>query len=136
MRQPFKPGRIGPLEARVYRVNTEDGVEIAVTRLGNGSGDLTVVGVFRRTAGGRHAGDDKRNRPARHRTANHGGVVNQRSSPCSTMHTLLELGPAGHGGSTRSLRSTCQRRRGFLRTDIALGERPCFPGALASHLWQ
>ena len=34
-----------------------------------------MVGVFRRTAGGRHAGDDKRNRPARHRTANHGGVV-------------------------------------------------------------
>jgi len=38
-------------------------------------GDLTVVGVFRRTAGGRRAGDDKRNRRARHSPANHGGVV-------------------------------------------------------------
>ncbi len=27
-----------------------------------GAGDLTVVGVFRRTPGGRHAGDDMRNR--------------------------------------------------------------------------
>ena len=43
------------------------------------TGDLTVVGVFRRTAGGRHAGDHKRNRPARHHTANHGGVVVRRT---------------------------------------------------------
>jgi len=37
--------------------------------------DLTVVGVFLRTAGGRHAGDAKTNRPATHRPANQGGVV-------------------------------------------------------------
>ncbi|MGB9340223.1 MAG: alpha/beta fold hydrolase, partial [Polyangiales bacterium] len=38
MKQPFESDRIGPLAARVYRVKTEDGVEIAVTRLGSGSG--------------------------------------------------------------------------------------------------
>jgi len=37
--------------------------------------DLTMVGVFRRTAGGHHAGGDKRNRRAGQCTANHGGVT-------------------------------------------------------------
>ena len=36
MTQPFERDQIGPLAARVYRVTTEDQVEIAVTRLGSG----------------------------------------------------------------------------------------------------
>ena len=39
--QPFESDRIGPLAARVYRVKTADDVELAVTRLGNGSDDPT-----------------------------------------------------------------------------------------------
>ena len=35
MTQPFTPDQIGPLFTRLYRVTTEDDVEIAVTRLGN-----------------------------------------------------------------------------------------------------
>ena len=39
--QPFESDRFGPLAARVYRVKTADDVELAVTRLGNGSDDPT-----------------------------------------------------------------------------------------------
>jgi pimeloyl-ACP methyl ester carboxylesterase len=33
--EPFERGRIGPLDVRVYRITTEDDVELAVTRLGS-----------------------------------------------------------------------------------------------------
>ena len=59
----------------------------------SGCHDLTVVGVFRRTAGGRHAGDDKRNRPARHHTANHGGVAKQAANPNIEFITLPRYDP-------------------------------------------
>ena len=42
--QPFESDRIGPLAARVYRVKTADDVELAVTRLVNGSDDPTGAG--------------------------------------------------------------------------------------------
>lgn len=35
MTQPFERDEIGPLPARLYRVNTDDDVELAVTRLGS-----------------------------------------------------------------------------------------------------
>jgi len=96
-------------------------------------GNLTVVGVFRRTAGGRRAGDDKRNRPARHRTANDGGVVASSSRRRDEDQSCGSMPGGSQDASATTERRSCLRvfRGG------SLGSPKVDRGAVeATELWQ